>query len=58
MTEEKRKFYDTQFMMARLSMSQNEYDDWVAKSRGPSSTSWPDGIFESVQEYKDYFNYE
>lgn len=58
MTNDKREFYDKQYMWARLSMSKEDYDEWCYKVSWPSSLNHPDGIFDSVQEYREYFYFE
>ena len=58
MTEEDRKYYDEIIMWARLSMSDEEYQEWYSIQCKPSSMVHPDGIFSSVKEYKEYFNLE
>lgn len=56
MTNEDRQDYDTQFQIARSSMTKDEYDDWIYRSRWPSSEQHPEGIFYSVDDFLEYFN--
>lgn len=58
MTDDKREFYDKLYMWARLSMSQLEFDDWYYKVSRPCSLDHPDGLFDSVKEYREYFYFE
>ena len=58
MTDDKRDFYDKQYLWARLSMSQDEYEDWSYKVSCPCSLDHPDGIFDSTKEYREYFYFE
>jgi hypothetical protein len=58
MTNDKREFYDKQYMWARLSMSQDEYEDWYHKVSWPCCAEKPDGIFDSTKECREYFYYE
>jgi len=58
MTNDKREFYDKQYMWARLSMSQDEYEDWCNKVSWPCCAEKPDGIFDSTKEYREYFYHE
>jgi hypothetical protein len=56
MTNEDRQHYDTQFQIARSSMTKDEYDDWIYRCRWPASTQQPDGIFNSIDDFLEYFN--
>ena len=58
MTEEKRKFYDQQYVWARLSMSEDEFNEWSYKVSWPTSPSHPDGLFDSLKEYREYFHFD
>jgi len=58
MTDDKREFYDKQYMWARLSMSQDEYENWCYEVSWPCSAAKPDGLFDDTQEYREYFYFE
>ena len=58
MTNEKREFYDKLYVFALLSMSNAEYDDWYDRVSWPSSESHPEGLFDSVKEYREYFYFD
>lgn len=58
MTDDKRQFYDKIFMWSRLSMTQDEYDDWFYKVSWPCSPEHPDGMFDNIKEFKEYFKIE
>lgn len=55
MTNDKREFYDKQYMWARLSMSSDEFIEWCHKVSLPCSLNHPDGLFDSVEEMEEYF---
>jgi hypothetical protein len=58
MTDDKREFYNKKCVWARLSMSEKEYEEWWDKVSWPCSLDHPDGIFDSVKEYREYFYLE
>ena len=58
MTNEKRKYYDGIYLWARLKMSEDEYNDWIYTVSWPCSAEKPDGIFDDMKEYKEYFEIE
>jgi hypothetical protein len=58
MTDDKREFYDKQYMWARLSMSQDDFEAWSYEVSWPCCAEKPDGIFDSVKEYREFFYFD
>lgn len=58
MTNDKREFYDKLYMWALLSMTPEEYDNWYHQVSWPSSLDHPEGLFDSVKEYREYFHFD
>ena len=58
MTDEKRKYYDGIYLWASLKISQDEYNDWIYRVSWPCCAEKPDGIFNDMEEYREYFEIE
>lgn len=49
-----RRYYDGLILFAKL--TESDFDTWYHKCYQVSSVYYPDGIFQSIEEKKDYEN--
>ena len=54
MTPERRQYYDGLILFARL--TEKDFEEWYWRNYKVSSSVYPDGMFESDEEMKDYEN--